>query len=106
MSDLARGHLLTLESYKKLDRFQVLNLGTGSGTSVKKLVEGFEKSTKLKVKTQVISRREGDVARSFADTKLASELIGFKCDKSIDDMCADTWNWQIKNPEGYASKLD
>ena len=103
VSDLARGHLLTLETYKKLDRFQVLNLGTGSGISVKKLVEGFEEATKSKIKTQVISRRQGDVARSFADTKLASELIGFKCDKSINDMCADAWNWQVKNPSGYTN---
>ena len=106
VSDLARGHLLTLESYKKLDRFQVLNLGTGSGTSVKALVEGFENSTEQKIKTQVISRRQGDVAQSYADTKLASELIGFKCEKSIDDMCADTWNWQVKNPNGYTTKLN
>ena len=101
VSDLANGHLLALERHKLLDRFQVINLGSGLGTTVKELIEKFENSTKQKIKTEISERRRGDITKFYADTKLAAKLLDFKCKKSIADMCIDTWNWQQKNPQGY-----
>ena len=101
VSDLADGHLLALEKHTLLERFQIINLGTGFGTTVKELIVEFEKSTKQKIKTQVSERRMGDISKCHADTRLATKLLGFKCKKSISDICIDAWNWQKQNPKGY-----
>ena len=99
--DLANGHVKAIERVAQLDRFQILNLGTGQGTTVLELVAAFEKINNVSVSTEVVKRRLGDVAKSYANASLAQELIDFECEKSLMDMCADTWNWQIKNPNGY-----
>jgi len=101
VSDLANGHLLALERHKLLDHFQILNLGTGSGTTVKELIKEFEISTQQKIKIKISKRRPGDISKSYADATLAAKLLDFKCEKSISDMCRDTWNWQKKNLYGY-----
>jgi len=101
VSDIANGHLLALEKNKILDPFQIINLGTGSGTTVKELIEEFEVSTHNNIKTKILERRPGDIAKCYADTKLAARLLDFKCTKTISDMCIDSWNWQKQNPKGY-----
>ena len=101
VSDLANGHLLALEQHKLLERFQVINLGTGLGTTVKELINKFEKTTNQKIQTKISERRKGDVAKIYADTKLATKLLNFKCQKTIEDMCIDSWNWEKQNPYGY-----
>mgnify|MGYP001329028976 CR=1 FL=1 len=95
VNDLAKGHVLALEKYNKLKPFQILNLGTGSSTTVRELIKEFEKITQQKVPHQIVERRKGDIPSSFADTKLAFDLLNFKCEKSISDMCFDAWNWQL-----------
>ena len=106
VSDLANGHLLALEYHKILERFQVLNLGSGQGTTVQEFVEEFERSTNQKIKREVLGRRPGDIAITYADTRLASRLINFRCEKSITHMCIDTWNWQKNNPNGYSNNTN
>lgn len=101
VTDLANGHLKAIEQIKKLKKFEILNLGTGKSTSVKELVRIFEKVNNVKVPTKVVERRAGDIAKSYADCRLAFDLIGFQCTKSIDEMCSDTWNWITLNPNGY-----
>jgi len=101
VSDLANGHLLALEKHGLLDHYQIINLGTGSGTTVKELIAEFEISTKKKIKIKKMGRRLGDIAKFYADPKLAAELLDFKCEKSISDMCIDSWNWEKQNPHGY-----
>lgn len=99
--DLAHGHVQALNNIHILDKFQILNLGTGKGTTVAELVGTFEKINNLTVPTKLVKRRPGDVAKSFADPAIASELIGFECKKTLEEMCSDTWNWIQKNPNGY-----
>lgn len=101
VSDLAVGHVKAIENISKIQRFQILNLGSGVGTTVKELVNTFEKVNGVTFPKRVVSRRSGDVAKSFADPTLAKRLIGFKCTKTLENMCRDTWNWVNKNPEGY-----
>jgi len=101
VSDLANGHLLALEKHELLDRFQVINLGTGSGTTVKELIEEFEICTNQKIKIKISARRSGDIAKCYADTTLAAKLLDFKCEKSISDMCIDSWNWQKQDFQDY-----
>ncbi len=101
VEDLAQGHLKALKNIRELKKFQILNLGSGKSTTVKELIEIFEKVNKVVVPTCIVERRPGDVAQSLSDPTLARELIDFKCDKTIEEMCIDTWNWIKKNPKGY-----
>jgi UDP-glucose 4-epimerase len=101
VNDLADGHLLALEKHTLLDSFQIINLGTGLGTTVKELIIEFENSTMQTIKTQISERRTGDISKCYADTSLATKLLDFKCKKSISDICIDAWNWQKQNPQGY-----
>lgn len=101
--DLARGHVQALNESQNLGNFQILNLGTGNSTSVRRVIGTFEKVNNVSVPTRSAERRAGDVAKSFADPALAYELIGFECKKTLEDMCSDTWNWIQKNPNGYDS---
>lgn len=101
--DLALGHVRALNEITKLDRFQILNLGTGKGTTVTELIRTFEKINDVLIATKLVERRPGDVAKSYADSGIARELIGFECRKTIAEMCSDTWNWIQKNPNGYES---
>ena len=102
VSDLAYGHLKAIENIKDLQQLQILNLGSGNGTTVKELVAAFEKSNNVTVPRSIVSRRTGDVATSIADPALAQKLIGFECKKTLEEMCTDTWNWFQKNPNGYS----
>ena len=101
VSDLARGHLFALEKCLKDKGLHTYNLGTGKGTSVLELIRAFEKANNLKVKYQILNRREGDVAACFADVSKIKNELGWVAQYSISDMCRDTWNWQKQNPDGY-----
>lgn len=92
--DLAIGHLLAIENRNSLSNFEVINLGTGSGTTVKEIISTFQLETGISIKETYVERRIGDVAKSYADTKLATSLLGFKSSYSINDMCNDSWNWK------------
>ena len=99
--DLARGHLQALDNISNLYSFQILNLGTGRGTTVLELIDTFTKINNVPLPTKFVDRRPGDVARSFADPRVARTLIGFECKKTLEEICSDTWNWIQKNPNGY-----
>lgn len=99
--DLAKGHLCAL---KKLDSnmgINTYNLGTGRGYSVLDLVKTFEEINCIKIPYEIVDRRTGDIAVSYADPSLAKAELGWKAEKDIVDMCRDSWNWQKKNPKGY-----
>lgn len=99
--DLATYHLKAAENLNRLQKFQILNLGTGSGTTVKELVTVFEQETGQLIKTKITERRLGDVAKAWADPSLAEELLKYKCKRTIENMCRDVWHWQKLNPRGY-----
>ena len=78
------------------------NLGSGHGTSVLELLHAFERAVGRELPYEVVARRPGDVATSYADASIANEELGWSTKKSIDEMAADTWRWQSQNPQGYA----
>jgi len=80
--DLARGHLQALNYIFNLQNFQILNLGSGNSTTVVELIRSFEKINNVIVPTRLVERRLGDVAKSYADSTIAHELIGFECKKN------------------------
>lgn len=99
--DLAIGHLKALDFLDNHEGVYTINLGTGVGYSVLDLVHAFEKASEKSLPYKIVKRRPGDVSTCFADPSLANELLGWKAEKTIDDMCRDSWNWQKNNPKGY-----
>lgn len=99
--DLAEGHVKALDY---IDRNEpgvcVFNLGTGKGTSVKEAVAAYEKACGHPINHVFGPRRAGDIAVCYASTKKAEELLGFKATRTIEDMCASSWKWQMLNPDG------
>ncbi len=99
--DLADGHIKVLEKKQGQPGCHVYNLGTGKGTSVLEMIKEFESATGCSVKYAISSRRPGDIPVSFAAVDKAARELGWKAEKSVSDMCRDTWNWQSRNPSGY-----
>ncbi len=103
VEDLAAGHVAALEQLTRTDEaVSVWNLGSGRGTSVLELLRAFEKAVGRELPYEVVARRPGDVASSYADPSKANRELGWSTKKSVEDMCADTWRWQQQNPNGYA----
>jgi len=101
--DLARGHLAALKSLDDGPGLETYNLGTGNGYSVLEVITAFEKASHKKIPYQIVARRAGDVAVSFADPGKANKKLNWKAEYNIDRMCVDTWRWQTLNPHGYES---
>ena len=104
VEDLAAGHLAALEWISTHDRaLSVWNLGSGQGTSVLELVRAFERASGREIPYEIVARRPGDIAASYADPSLAERELGWRTTRTVDDMCVDTWRWQQANPHGYPS---
>jgi UDP-glucose 4-epimerase len=68
------------------------------------MVKAFEKASGHKVPHRIASRRPGDIASCYADPALASDLLGWRAKRGLEEMCVDTWRWQSQNPEGYGGE--
>lgn len=99
--DLARGHVAAIEYMRKHRGESVFNLGTGTGYSVLDMVKAFEKACGKPIPYQLVDRRPGDVATVYASPDKSAQLLGWKAQYDLEDMCRDTWAWQSKNPMGY-----
>ena len=103
VEDLAAGHVAALEALvSTTDGVNIWNLGSGHGTSVLELLRAFGRAVGRELPYEVVARRPGDVATSFADPSKANAELGWSTKRTIDDMCADTWRWQSQNPQGFA----
>ena len=80
---------------------EVFNLGTGTGYSVLDMVNAFQQANGVKVPYQITDRRPGDLAVCYADPAKSAEVLGWKAEKDLTDMCRDSWRWQSQNPQGY-----
>jgi UDP-glucose 4-epimerase len=94
--DLAEGHVAALDLLSKATGWHAINLGTGKGYSVLEMVNAFEKASGRKVPYRVASRRAGDVAECYAKPQKANEVLRWAAKRSLDDMCASTWNFKMK----------
>ncbi len=99
--DLAKAHLKALERADKVTGVEYFNVGTGTGYSVLDIVKAYEKASGLTVNYKIVDRRPGDIATCYADPKKAYEVLGWRAEYNIEDMCRDLANWQKKNPHGY-----
>ncbi|MEN3112784.1 UDP-glucose 4-epimerase GalE [Uliginosibacterium paludis] len=99
--DLAIGHVRALDYLAANKGVLKLNLGTGQGYSVLDVVRAFEAASGKPVPYEIVARRAGDVAQCYADPALAAELLGWRAERGLAEMCADSWRWQSANPDGY-----
>ncbi|MCU4990464.1 UDP-glucose 4-epimerase GalE [Bacillus cereus] len=99
--DLAKGHVKALEKVLKTKGIEAYNLGTGKGYSVLEMVKAFEKVSGKKIPYKVIERRPGDVAICFADVSKAKRELGWEAEYGLEEMCVDSWRWQVNNKNGY-----
>ncbi len=99
--DLAEGHVKTLPRLLAAPGVLTYNLGTGKGYSVLEMIRGFERACGRPIPYDTVPRRPGDIAACWADPGKAEKELGWKATRTLDDMCADAWHWQQKNPDGY-----
>ena len=100
--DLAEGHVAALRHAEKQPGLVTLNLGTGQGASVLDVVKAFERASGRRIAYEVGPRRPGDVPAYWGDPSLAQAKLGWRAQRGLDQMCADSWRWQQGNPNGYA----
>ena len=101
--DLATGHVAALDWMNGREGVEIFNLGTGQGTSVLEVVRAFSAACGRELPYKICPRRGGDVAAVYGDASKAEREMGWKAQYGIDDMCRDSWNWQSKNPDGFAT---
>lgn len=99
--DLANAHLCALNNRLDATGCRSWNIGTGQGSSVLEVVKTFERVNQMPVAYKIEPRRAGDVATSFADNARAIAELGWQPKYSLEDMLADSWNWQKQNPNGF-----
>jgi len=93
--DLAKAHVSSLEFMKKYDKkLEIFNIGAGKGTSVKELIDSFEKVSGIKLDYEIGKKREGDVPEIYADSIKAANELGWKSELSLDDALGSAWKWQ------------
>ncbi|MDD7517286.1 UDP-glucose 4-epimerase GalE [Ruminococcus flavefaciens] len=100
--DLAKGHVKAIDYILRNGKCcEIFNLGTGTPYSVTEIVDTFERVNNIKVNHVYGARRAGDLAECYANADKALKVLGWKTEKSLEDMCRDSWNWQKNNPNGY-----
>ena len=100
--DLAKGHVAAMAYTTANKGCAVFNLGTGTGYSVLDMVHTFIDVNRVPVPYEITDRRPGDIAVCYADPTKSAEVLGWKAEKGLAEMCRDSWNWQSKNPMGYS----
>lgn len=99
--DLVKGHIKALEYLEKHEGVETFNLGTGTGYSVLEIVNSFNDVTGKQIPYQITDRRPGDIGVCYANPEKAKKLLGWQAEKSLKEMCRDSWNWQVQNPDGF-----
>ncbi|MBL7924252.1 MAG: UDP-glucose 4-epimerase GalE [Bacteroidia bacterium] len=95
--DVARAHVVAIRRMlegKCKNKYELFNLGTGTGLSVLEVIHAFEKSTGIKINYSCVDRRAGDVEKVYADTSYANSELGWKAEHSLEDMIRSAWAWE------------
>lgn len=95
--DLAKGHLKALDKIAKTTGVDAYNLGTGIGYSVLEMIHTFEKVNGVKINYRITDRRPGDIDLCYADASYAEKELGWKAEKSLEDMCRDAYHYIVQN---------
>lgn len=98
--DLAKAHLCAVKKILSTTGIEAYNIGTGTGYSVLDIIHAFENASGKKLNYVIGDRRPGDLPAFYADAAKANTELGWHAEYGIDKMCLDTWNFQVKNPDG------
>jgi UDP-glucose 4-epimerase len=101
--DLAKAHVSALDftGQSSSTNLHIFNIGTGQGYSVLDMVRAYEKASAKKIPYKIDKRRLGDIAICYANPSKAENILKHKATKTLEDMCEDSWRWQVNNPTGY-----
>ncbi|MCH7395781.1 UDP-glucose 4-epimerase GalE [Acinetobacter dispersus] len=99
--DLAKAHVLAVSNRLNNKGCRAWNIGTGAPISVLQIKETFEKVNGIEIPTEFAERRAGDLAAFYADASRAKAELGWQPQYTLEDMLADSWNWQKQNPNGF-----
>ena len=103
--DLAEGHKAALDCLlSEAPQVLTVNLGSGRGISVLEVVNAFGHACGQPIPHTIVDRRPGDAAITVADPSLALRRLGWRTERSLDDICRDGWAWQSANPAGYGQR--
>jgi UDP-glucose 4-epimerase len=97
--DLAKSHVVALQrliAKKNVDKVEVFNIGTGTGSSVLEVIATFETVANQKLPYKIVGRREGDVVVAYANTDKANQVLGWKAELSLRDALESAWKWEQK----------
>ena len=100
--DLSKGHVAAVKYAAEHAGCEVFNLGTGTGYSVLDMVKAFNEANGLNLPYKIVDRRPGDLATCYADPAKSAEILGWTAEKTLVDMCRDSWTWQSNNPMGFS----
>jgi UDP-glucose 4-epimerase len=104
--DLAEGHVAAVRRLLGTSGSVTVNLGTGRGHSVLEVVRAYERNSGRTVPFEVVPRRIGDVAECYADAETAYHLLDWRASRDLEAMCADSWRWQQRNPDGLQGSME
>ena len=99
--DLVKGHVAAIEKLDAIDGCVPFNLGTGTGYSVLEVLHAMERAIGREIPHKIVERRPGDTSEVYADPSRARDVLGWTAEKTLDEICADSWRWQSQNPQGY-----
>ena len=94
-------HVKAIEKQTQLDQFEIINLGSGNGSSVLDLLKSFETVSGKSIPFKIVDRRKGDISASWTNPAKALIKLDWQTTYSLETMCNDTWEWQFNNPNGF-----
>ncbi len=97
--DLAKAHTLALKYLldgSSSDRSTIINLGSGTGSTVLEVINSFEKTSLQKLNYEIGERRKGDVMAIYADYSKAQKLLGWEPSRDLDAITSTAWKWEIE----------
>ena len=101
--DLAKGHVAAIQKLDEIEGCVPLNLGTGRGHSVLEVLHAMERAVGREIPYKIVDRRPGDTTEVYADPSRARDVLGWTAEKTLDEICVDSWRWQSQNPQGYGA---
>ncbi len=99
--DLARGHILSMDYLKKINDFDIINLGSGRGFSVLEIINEFQNQLNKKLNYTILGRRDGDIDKLLAKSEKAKNILNWETKYNLKDIVRDTLTWTNKFPLGY-----
>ena len=99
--DLARGHVLSMDYLKKINDYDIINLGSGRGFSVLEIINEFQNQLDEKLNYKILGRRDGDLDKLLAKSEKAQKILNWDTKYNLTDIVKDSLAWTKKYPLGY-----